>query len=168
MTKQTAAAQETPAETAAPEKPHAEKPRLVRLLERDLHLAEQRRVVHLVTPPETVSLDEMLRPDFWTHVARKLREGDHIEVQPLGRAFYAELLVLGRSDFDASVAVLRHVDLQSRERPRLSEEDFEIKLVNGRYVVCRKSDGTRLDPKGHEALADAAHWLRSYLRKLGA
>lgn len=139
-----------------------------RLLEKELSLAEHGRCAYLVQPPATVKLDDVLRPDFWTHIARRLRAGDRIEVQPVGRHFFAELLVVSCADLEANVALLHHVDLRDRKRQLVSEDDFIILLTNEHYFVHRASDNALVSQERHTTEDSARRWLQEYIRKLNA
>lgn len=58
-----------------------------------------------------VTLDDCLAPEFWMHVADKLRPSDKIFVYAADQSFYAELLALSVNRVEARVALIHHVDL---------------------------------------------------------
>lgn len=61
---------------------------------------------HRVTPEEGTTLEEVLAPDYWAHVAGRMHVGDKVEIFPDGGAYYAECLVVSCSRLHAKLVVL--------------------------------------------------------------
>lgn len=57
------------------------------------------------------TFEDIQKPEFWMHVADKLRPSFKVFVYAADQTFYAELLVLRANRVEAQVAVLNHVDL---------------------------------------------------------
>jgi hypothetical protein len=73
-------------------------------------LAENVRNIWSVSPAEDVAFETLLHPEYWTHVARQLRAGDRIEIEPEDGSYFAQLRVLSVGERWASVQVLSKVD----------------------------------------------------------
>lgn len=58
-----------------------------------------------------VTLEDCKNPEFWMHVADKVRPSDKINVYAADQSFYAELLALSVNRVEVRVAVIHHVDL---------------------------------------------------------
>lgn len=67
----------------------------VSLIPPDMKLADFARNRFLARPPAGTTLEDLLNPVFWAHVARQFAPGggDIIEVHPVDGAYYAELFV---------------------------------------------------------------------------
>lgn len=102
--------------------------------------AEYQRKVFYIQLEADTTLDDVLRPAFWAHVARRLKPRARIEVHPADGSWFAELIVLAASHISASVAVLNKVDLAAAD---LTGDilDHEVKH-RGRagWSAVRKSD----------------------------
>lgn len=59
-----------------------------------LELAEARRVVYFVTAAEGVQPDDVLRPEYWTHEAAKLKPRNRIEIHAYDGTWFMEVMVL--------------------------------------------------------------------------
>lgn len=124
--------------------------------------AEYIRRVWCASPEQGVTVEDMLVPSFWAHVAKQLRAGDRIEVVAKDGAWFAELFVRSASDNGAKVAVLRAVKL-TEEVLAVESEDYEIKYRgNAKWSVVRKSDKAVL-ADGQETKEQAAEWLADHL-----
>jgi hypothetical protein len=141
-----------------------------KLLPNQLPVAEN-EYRNLVARPEAgTTLLEMQNPAYWAHVAKMLRGGDHIEVWPADRSWWAELLVLVVEPFAVVVHVLREASFHSAgvaladiEAP----EGYEFKHRGAKgWAVMRLDDKTELQG-GHSSKEAAAAWLSAHLRKIG-
>lgn len=65
-----------------------------------------KRSVNYVTPENGTTLEEVLAPEYWVHVARQMRAGSKIEVLAQDGSYYAELLVLSTENLSAKVDLL--------------------------------------------------------------
>ena len=73
--------------------------------------AEFRRNIWDVIPEASTPFEDVLKPEFWAHVAANLRPWDRIEVRAEDGSYYAELLVQDCGRLWAKVAVLSKVTL---------------------------------------------------------
>jgi hypothetical protein len=124
--------------------------------------AEYIRRVWCASPEKGVTVEDMLVPSFWAHVAKQLRPGDRIEAVGNDGSWFVELFVRSASGNDARVAVLRAVKLD-QEVPAVESDDYEIKYRgNAKWSVVRKSDKAVLID-GQDTKEQAAEWLAKHL-----
>lgn len=73
--------------------------------------AEYEFTVYCATIENGATFQDILEPEYWMHVADRVRPSDVIRAIAADQTFYAELLVLRKSRTEVFVAVLNHVDL---------------------------------------------------------
>lgn len=88
-----------------------------------------------VTIDPTTPYDRMFEPDFWSHVGRKLRIGDIIEVHAEDTTWYAELYVVAAHRLSAKVVLLRKVDLAAAQE--VLAEASRVEEATRLYVKYR-------------------------------
>lgn len=111
-------------------------------------------------PPAGTPFENVLKPEFWANVARRMKMGDKIIVMPRDGAWYGELLVWDAGQNWA------HVSGPAVERPAFDnapgvDDEFEIVSdpIDG---VCVKRRGTGQVLKKNCANAeDARVWIIS-------
>ena len=54
-------------------------------------LAEYKRHIFAAQPEAGITLEEVLKAEYWSHVAKDITIGCIIEVRPVDGAYYAEL-----------------------------------------------------------------------------
>lgn len=135
-------------------------------------LADYKRNEFRVTPEHGTTLEDIQKPEFWTHVAAQLAQFDTIEVIPEDGSFYAELLVITSGKQFATVKLLRHVELERTVKKDAPEAqmhpDYRIEWggVAEKHRIVR-SDGEVM-AKGLQKKADAEAWLKDHLAQLAA
>lgn len=114
-----------------------------------LKQADYQRNIWTSTPDAGVPLEDVLKPEFWSHIARKLRIGDRIEIVPEDTAYFAELYVADVGMNRVTMKVLRNVPFNgegSEDTDNLkgddNDSDYYIKWRgnNKRFCIMRKSD----------------------------
>ncbi len=137
--------------------------------EAELQLTEHATVRYTHSVREGTQFEELLVPEYWAHVAQKLRPHTVIEVIPEDGAYWAELLVLSCDRLWAKVFLMRHYDLQSVDADPAavaSLADGYAVLWKGpakKHVVLRKSDAAILQ-EGIQQKSDAQLWLTEHLK----
>jgi len=133
--------------------------------------AEFERIVHTANPPAGHTLEHMLQPAYWAHVAPKLAPWNRIEVRAEDGTYFGELLVLACDRTWARMHVLRWDDLTTQDvsmTEALATSGYEIKHnPNMRWHVIRKSD-RQVMHKDDQTLADAQTWLREHQKVVPA
>lgn len=114
----------------------------MKILQSRVKQADYNRTLWAVTPEAGTSLDEMLAPDYWAHVARQFKVGDRIEIVPDGGEWFAELFVRAVSANAATVFPLRHVVFaEAQDTQAQAGGGVEIKYRgNAKWSLVRRSD----------------------------
>lgn len=134
-----------------------------------LLMAEQSVVVYHHVPQESVSLKDMQKPEYWTHVTLQLRAGYRIEVFAPDGTWWAMLIVRAVGARDAVVGVLNHVKLGEEVDSIPADSPLEVKWKgpHKKFAVLRKADGEIL--RDELQTKEAAHqWAGNHLRSLAA
>jgi hypothetical protein len=140
----------------------------MKLIEPQFKPAEFCRTVYQVTPEPGTAAADLLKPEFWTHVAGKLRQGDRIEAVPADGVWFAEYYVKAANKIEAHLVMMREVTL-SKAVPKPAEKpDYECKHVGGgRWRVLRTKDNAELET-GFKSKEAAQEWLDGYLKDVAA
>ena len=115
-----------------------------------------------------IQVERILNPDFWAHVATKLKRGDIIRVIPQDMSWFAELLVAGSTKVAAHVIPLRIQDLTEKKSKIASDDDTGNALYftkwrgpRALWCVLRRSDNAVLAEKlGSKDMA--AQWISDF------
>ena len=135
-----------------------------------MQLAEQVRNIWCLTVPVGTTVQDMLNPGYWAHLARQLQPGDRIEVEPDDGSYFAELRVLDSGNQYAKVMALREVKLEAIEPSASVSVPGHTVEWSGRHTkwrVIRESDRKVLKD-GLASKADGYGWLSSYAKALAA
>jgi len=81
------------------------------LKEKQLGQAEQKRIVHRLQLAEGQTIDQLLDPQFWAHVAKNISRHDIIEVLTSDYTEYAELFVIQAEQLFTKVRILSRIEL---------------------------------------------------------
>lgn len=128
-----------------------------------IKLAEHARNLHRVAPDEGTTLEEVLRPDYWSHVGFKVAQGDKMEIMPADGSWYAEALVVSCSRIHVKLIVLSHKVIFEQEKKEVKESfkpPFEIafKGPQRRWSIIRTKDKTYVK-EGFSEKEEATKWL---------
>lgn len=131
--------------------------------------AEYVRQLYRIVPPEGHTMDDIVKPDYWAHVAPKLRIGDHIEVFPDDQSFWADLLVISAHRLSAVVQVLQYVEIDAN---RVTEfptgYNVEWKGPQHKFSILKGTSEDFVYVKdGFETKQEAQKALDDYLRQIG-
>jgi hypothetical protein len=136
-----------------------------------MQIAEQVRNLWSVTIPNKATKDDLLRSDFWAHLANMLRPRDRIEAESEDGSYVADLLVLDAGTNYAKITVLREYKLDAVEPQSQSTTPAgHIVQWSGRHTkfrVVREVDH-KVIKDGFATKADAYGWLASYGKALAA
>lgn len=143
-----------------------------KLLVTQIKEAQYVRRDFVVTPAPGTTMQEMLVPMYWAHVARDLRPFDRIEVRAADGKWWAELIVRVVEPLAVKVELLRHRDFeaaQGRTGPELEvPEGYEIKHRGlGKWCAIRLED-QEVVIKGQEDKLAAIVALHASLARLAA
>lgn len=136
-----------------------------KLIADGIKLAEHARNLHRVTPDAGTSLEDVLKPDYWSHVGAKIMQGDRVEILPADGAWYAEALVVSCSRIHVKLAVLMHKVFfeqkkaeEGKEAPKKEPFEIAFKGPQRRWSVIRTKDATYVK-EGFATKEEAQVWL---------
>ena len=137
----------------------------------DFKLASSARNVWHVYVGVATKLEDVLKPEFWAHVAMRLKPGDYIEVVREDGVFVATVRVLQADNLWAKVEPVT-LPIQRQEEkvdlPPSATEDYSIEWRGrGKHSVVRKSDNVVVQ-SGMDSRLDAEIWLKQHLKALAA
>lgn len=139
-----------------------------------MQTAEYARTVHVIDLEQLVDLAHVSKPEFWAHVATKLKPWDKIEVRAMDGTWYAELLVTDCSRTWAKVTTLSYQALGTSDqaqtmvemRDALAKglEKYELKHRGAKgWSVVNRANGDVLfegAPSKDTATLQLAAWQR--------
>ena len=114
------------------------------------------------------TIEDLQRPEFWSHHAHKLRQMDIIDILAEDGSYYAEFMVLQSGVGFAKVLLLREVKLEV-----VSHDDDDLPVVvqwkgpQRKHSVIRKADGMVLRD-GFTSKGDAWAFAGSYAKTVAA
>lgn len=129
----------------------------------NLKPAEFARNVFAATPDHGTVFEDILKPEYWAHVASKLHPTDRIELVAEDGSWFAELIVTAAARNWASVSVLRYVEISEAAKPAAKTAQFEVAFKGQKllHAVIRKSD-KEIVKSGFAKAGEAAKWLEQY------
>lgn len=134
-------------------------------------LANGNREVWQARVEPGTTLDEMLEPSFWAHVAGKIDVrgfGSKIEVIAEDGSFYAELLVTYSTMREIRAVKLHWVDLERTDPLSMPDAPYIAEHKGfGKWRVLRTSDRT-VARDGFNSKEDAQRWIDSHVKALAA
>lgn len=130
-----------------------------------LKLAEHMRVIYHATVEPSVKREDLVKSEFWKHVAPKLQPYTRIEVVTDDGQYYVELMVLASGRNWATVKEINFVDLSGQDKiTDTHQDDFFVKH-NGphdKWCIFRRSDNEKIQSKMEKDQANTA--LVEYLK----
>lgn len=124
-----------------------------------------------ITVPNATTKEDLLRPEFWAHVARDLKPEDVMHVRTEDGSYRAELLVLDRGTFGAKMGVKNEYRFDSVEPSEQSSvpkgHKVEWSGPHTKFRVVRESDRKVLKD-GFENKTEAFSWLVNHGKALAA
>jgi hypothetical protein len=118
------------------------KDRVVRIDEGRTQLAEYARQDWVVNAEEGTTIEDILKPEYWSLVCVRMKPYDHIEVRLETGEWIAELIVLQADRLYAAVHPLKIHDLigVGQEKPLAPEYVAEWKGPQKKWCVIRLHD----------------------------
>lgn len=111
------------------------------------------------------SLDDVLRPEYWSHVASQLRPHHRIVVDAWDGTWTATLFVRAATKTDAVVALMSKADMGEPVQPSVDGYRVGWGGPHHKHRVVRESDKAVIE-HGFDTAEAAEMWLRDYLRTL--
>lgn len=129
----------------------------MKLLQNRIKPAEFVRTVWGAQPEPGTTLEEMLLPEYWAHVAKTIKPGDRIDVTAADGSWFAELFVRGVTPNAVCVAVLREVRFNDSDAPATGGVTVKHRGGAG-WSVVRDKDKVVLF-EGGATKEDANKWV---------
>lgn len=159
---QTKAPQAPPAVAPAPERT------ITQLNPIRLKGAEYERITWVVTAHEHTEPSDLLRPDYWAHVAAKLGPWHRIEARANDGSWYGEYLVLEAGRSWARVKML-HIwpltttDVALSQAAQMTPFEVMFRGPHNLWSVIRKSDKAVMH-EGEQTEGGAIDWMNDRLK----
>lgn len=122
---------------------------------------------HVVVVENNWTMDDVVKPIFWSSVWQKMRRFDKVAVTPDDGSWWAELLVTERGTGYVFVKPLRFHELTVASLPAVVIDGFEIREMGvfKKWCVVRTEDAQVIKEKC-DSRAVAESWLQGYQEQL--
>lgn len=141
--------------------------RAVMLQPERMQHAEYWRQDWVVNAEVGTTVQDVLDPQYWCHMASQIKPYDRVEVRLETGEWILELVVLSVDRTWAKVHVLHHHDLSqvTDEAPGPAKTKVQWRGAHHKHSVVRLSDNTVLET-GFANKEDAAAWARQYEQRV--
>jgi len=116
-----------------------------------------------VKPEINAKPKDLLDPNYWAHVAGRMRAGDRVEAVPDDRHYYAEYFVLAASKNWAKLVLMREVTL-IKDNDKTVSEGFTVEFAGNHKWRVR--EGSSVISKGHDDKDAASKWLAEHMKDI--
>lgn len=145
---------------------------MLKLMEKNIVGAEFARQSFRATPAAGTEIEDMLKPEYWTHVARNFNPHDIIEVVPEDGAFYARLIVLNSAKLWAKMYKLEYVELSAaaaKANPPVSN-NLEAKFAGpvAKWRAVNKETGAAVATDSFQTRDEAEAWIEKHSKEMAA
>ena len=108
--------------------------------------------------------EDLLKPEYWSHIAVKMRPRDQVEAWSDDGTWYAEYVVRACDRSWAMLAPKMKLNFNSAEIP-VEDSPYAVshRGAHDQWSVTRKSDGAVLFKEGRTR-EEADAWMRQYIR----
>jgi hypothetical protein len=131
----------------------------MKLLQNALKRADFAINQYAVALDRAVEFDDVLKPEFWSHVSRDLKPGDRIDVTSYDREWIAQLYVRAVREQTVEVAALQHYVFAA---PAPEHAEFGVEFVGAAgWCVFRRKDSARLAEK-LDTRQHAERWIAQH------
>jgi hypothetical protein len=141
-----------------------DKPKSARILNpQRMGLAEHMRQLWMVNAEEGTTIEDVLDPQYWSHMAAQLQPYDRIDVLLETGEWLLELLVINRGRNWAQIHLLHKYDLEQRSEtmPAAQKHRIEWKGPQRKHAVIRIAD-SQVIQDGFSSKLEAGVWLANH------
>jgi hypothetical protein len=131
------------------------------LIEPKCKEASYARNIWCAVPDAATPFEDILKPEFWAHVAFKMKPTDRIEVNAEDGAYFAELMVIDAGKAYAKVALMRKVEFTKHEVAADSDEFTVTHNPHKKWRVIRVADKTVMAEE-LPTKADGLAWIANH------
>lgn len=129
--------------------------------------AEFARQVWRIIVPRGTTVEDMLKPTYWGHVAAQLRTGDKIEAVVEDNSGYFEFYVRFARRLEAAVSLISQSDLPAAEITEDLVKEYRVEF-RGQRAKWSVIKGKEVVKQGIESEGEAQAWLDNHLKALAA
>ncbi len=172
----TASAAGLPAEDKQPEQPsnvtniEQAKRAIVRQLEAvRFKGAEYVRVIHHASPFDNTTPEDLLVPDYWAHVADRMKQYDRVEALSNDGTWWAEYMVVACGRAYAQLVLMQKLNLDPvvpGKSNTIREYVVKHRGPHSQWSVIRLSD-KEVVHEGSQTESAANTWLTNHLKAMG-
>ena len=128
--------------------------------------AEYTRNIFAMTPAPNTEVEHLMKPEYWSHVARQLNPTDRVEVIAEDNSWFAEVLVMSTGPNWARVKLLRYTPLAEKSAKAdapVTNPQFDVNYggVSAKHRVVRLSDKSVIKD-GFATKAEAVKYMQEY------
>lgn len=125
---------------------------------------------HCVTAEEGTTIEEILDPAYWSHVAPRLKPYAEITIRTDDGLWWAKLIVLVAGKTWAKVKVIQHVPLSTSDVDQTAAENIDGYEIKWRGPLCKwsviRSRDHQLLTEKHETRGEAQGWLSEHIKAI--
>lgn len=146
-----------------------DKNRLAQIHPTRMRLAEFDRQEWIVNAESSHTIDDVLKPEYWSHMAQQMNAYDHIEVRAEDGTWMAELIVVQPDRSWVKVVLKAKYEFRTRDDLPDAEplHKVEFKGPQHRFTVIRLSD-SQMVRDGFKTKEEAESWMREHERVITA
>ena len=112
----------------------------------DFKIADFLRTQWCISLKPGQSREDFMRPDFWAHVAARVKKNDRVEILHDEGSYFAEVIVVSVEKLGVKVALLREHNLNELESTQVDQSEFYVKFRGPRkWSILRQSDHQVID-----------------------
>ncbi len=112
-----------------------------------LQLEDQGHNSFFVLADPGTTLEDVMKPEYWVHHARRVKIWDHLKVQAEDGEFYVELLVHAVTENSVFVKIIHVVEISDEVREEVSKEGFSVSWggPQQKWRIVRNADGATIN-----------------------
>ena len=133
-----------------------------------MRLAEYDRQEWIVNAELGTTLEDLMQPEYWAHMAEQMKVYDHVEVRAEDESWLANLIVRRVERSAAVVHLLQFFEFTSKVQltPVAVKHEVQWKGPQRKFAVIRTSDAECIKDE-FVSRDDAVRWIRGYEKTTG-
>lgn len=133
----------------------------MKLIPHNFREAEYRRTEYLVTADQGTTIEDLLTPEYWSHVAGRLRVHDRVDVHAADGSWFVEMLVRSANRSGANLVVLHRHSFVAGAGVSTAEGNIDVRFrgATAKWSAIRKSD-KKILIEGCDTEEEVRNWLK--------
>ena len=132
--------------------------------------AEYVRSIHHASPFDNTNPEDLLVPDYWAHVADRMKQYDRVEALANDGTWWAEYMVVACGRAYAQLVLLHKFNLDpvipGRDNSALRAYEVKHRGPHSQWSVIRLND-KEVVHEGSQTESAANTWLTNHLKAMG-